>query len=169
MSKLNRKQKRVLLRLNRMTQRNSRKKRKPNHLLARNPKKNSRDRRIKRRNVLKQELSHLRNLSRVKALKLTRRRQSQSQIIVMRKWRTRKMSCINMVRTLRILQLPSTRERAYVSQCTAKVKATIRRKEHKWGGLRDTTPTPKLIRTQLKVSPRKDASISTTLGSRREK
>ena len=114
--------------------------------------------------MLKQELSHVRNLSRVKALK--RRRKSQSQIIVMRKWRTRKISYVKLVRTLRIL--PSTRERAYVSQCTAKVKATIRRKEHKeGGGLGNTTKTPKLIRTQL-VSSRDQPSIITTLESERE-
>ena len=80
--------------------------------------------------MLKQKLSHVRNLSRVKAL--TRRRQSQSQIIVMRKWRTRKMSYVKLVRTLRIL--PSTREWVYVSQRTAKLKATKRRKEQKEGG-----------------------------------
>ena len=85
--------------------------------------------------MLKQKLSHVRNLSRVKAL--TRRRRSQSQIIVMRKWRTRKMSYVKLVRTLRILQLPSTRERVDASQATptAKGKTTIRRKEQKGGRL----------------------------------
>ena len=143
-----------------MPKRTSRKKRKPNHLLARNPKKNSRDRRIKRRNVLKQKLSHVRNLSRVKALKW--RRQTQR----MKKWRTRKMSCINMVRTLRILQLPSTRERVDASQATptAKGKTTKRRKEQKWGSLRNTTKTPKLIRKQLKEETRNKPSMHTTLG-----
>ena len=142
-----------------MPKRTSRKKRKPNHLLARNPKKNSRDRRIKRRNVLKQELSHVRNLSRVKAL--TRRRQSQSQIIVMRKWRTRKMSYVKLVRTL----LPSTRERVDASQPTAKNEATIKRKEQKeGGGLGNTTKTPKLIRTQLEVDTRNKPSMYITVG-----
>ena len=48
-------------------------------------------------------------------------------------------------------------------------EATVRRKEQKWGRLINTSPTPLLIRTQLKVETRNKPYMYTTLRSGREK